>query len=818
MTGLGQDLRYALRQLARAPGFTLVAVLTLALGIGANSAVFSLVRGVLLRPLPYAEPERLVSVMEEHPQQGPRLASYPTFLDWTKESRVFDGLAFIRGSTRILPGPDGPEQVLAGYVSPQFFRLVGQSPRLGRSFLPEEERAGVPVAVISDALWRRRFGGAADAVGRTMRLGDAVVEIIGVMPTGFAYPVWAELWMPIAALPAADRAILTNRGLHADSRILGRLAAGVESKQAVAELSTVATRLAKAYPDESEGWTRVVLQPIAEELMGDAASRLLVLQGTVVMVLLICCVNLINLSLARGMVRTRELAVRAALGASRRRMVQQLLVESLLLALAGGVAGVLLAGWGVDFLKRSAPDALPRLTEVTVDAWTLAFTAMVSVATTVAFGLLPALRSSDPHQLGALAEGGRSGTGPRRTRIRSMLVVGELALAMILLVGAGLLLKSYDRLQRVALGFEASGLVTLRVVPPMPEYQNPERLVALYRRLAEAVRAVPGVRSAALTNHLPLTGASMPTSVEVEGRAAQPNEEQSALFRTVSPGYFGTMGIPIVRGRALEAGDLSRAAGAVVVSQTFARQYWPGVDPLGRRITVFKSVSTGADFGERLAGTVVGVAGDVRHFSQEDELVPEVYLPYARNPPFWIQLVARTSGDPARLIPTLRRTVLAIEPGLPVAGEGLWQGFATMDQFLGASRGPRTFTSALLAGFAGAALLLAIIGLYGVVSYLVVQREREIGVRMALGARPRDVLTLILRGSVRWCLYGITLGAVGALALTRFIGSLLFEVRPTDPLTFLVVGAVLAAVATVASLLPARRAARIDPMRILRSE
>lgn len=816
--GLGQDLRYALRQLARAPGFTVVAVITLALGIGANSAVFSLVRGILLRPLPYAEPERLFSVMEEHPQEGPRLASYPTFIDWQKGNRVFEGLSFIRGSTRILRGPDGPEQVLAGYVSPRFFRVVGESPRLGRSFLPEEERAGGHVAVISDALWRRRFGGAANAVGQTMRLGDAVVEIIGVMPAGFAYPEWAALWMPIAALPAADHAILTNRGLHVDSRVLGRLATGMGAKQASSDMGTIAAGIAQAYPAEAEGWTRVTLQPVAEELMGDAAPRLLVLQATVLIVLLICCVNLVNLSLARGMARTRELAVRAALGASRRRIVQQLLAESLVLAVAGGVAGVLLADWGVDLLKRSAPDALPRLAEVGVDAWTMAFTAMVSLATTVAFGLLPALRSSSPHLLGVLAEGGRSGTGFRRTRLRSALVVAELALAMILLVGAGLLLKSYDRLQAVALGFDASGLVTLRVVPPMPEYQNPERAVELYRHLAEAVGAVPGVRSVALSNHLPLTGASMPTSVELEGRAAPPGGEQSALFRTVSPGYFSTMRIPVVRGRALEAGDLSRTAGAVVVNQSFARRYWPGRDPVGRRITVFKSVSTGSDFGERLDGTVVGVAGDVRHFSQEDELVPEVYLPYTRNPPFWIQLVARTAGDPARLIPTLRRTVLAVEPGLPVAGEGLWQGFATMDQFLDASRGPRTFTSALLASFAGAALLLAVIGLYGVVSYLVVQREREIGVRMALGARPRDVLALVLRGSVRWCVYGIAIGAAGALALTRFIGSLLFGVSPTDPGTFLVVGGVLAAVATVASLVPARRAALLDPMHTLRSD
>jgi putative ABC transport system permease protein len=703
-------------------------------------------------------------------------------------------------------------------VSPQFFRVVGESPRLGRSFLPEEERAGAPVAVISDALWHRRFGAAAGAVGQTVRLGDAVVRIVGVMPAGFAYPDWATLWLPIAALPAAERAILTERGLHTDSRVLGRLAAGTEVGQARTEMSTIAARIARAYPADGEGWTRVVLRPLAEELVGDAGSRLVVLQATVLIVLLICCVNMVNLSLARGMVRSRELAVRAALGATRRRIVRQLLVESLLLAVAGGSAGVLLAAWSVSLLKGSALDALPRLPEVTIDAWTLGFTAALSLATTLAFGLLPALRMSRPDLLGTLAEGGRSGTGRRRIRLRSALVVGELALAMVLLVGAGLLLRSYDRLQRVALGFDAGHLVTMRVVPPMPDYQDPARAVELYRRLAEAIGAVPGVRSVALSNHLPLTGGSIGTSVEVDGRSAEAGQQPSALFRTVSPGYFGTMGIPVVRGRPLEAGDFSPAAGAVVVNQTFARRYWPGLDPIGRRVTVTKRVQTRSDFGERLDGTVVGVVGDVRHFSQEDDVEPEVYLPYTRNPPIWIEIVARTAGDPARLIPTLRRTVLGVEPGLPVVGDGLWQGFATMDQFLAASRAPRTFTSVLLSGFAGAALLLALIGLYGVVSYLVVQREREIGVRVALGARPRDVLSLVMRGTLRWCLYGIAIGAAGAFVLTRFIASLLFGVSPTDPVTFLVVGAVLAAVAALASFLPARRAALIDPMRSLRSE
>jgi putative ABC transport system permease protein len=813
-----QDLRYALRTLGRAPGFTAVAVLTLALGIGANTAAFSLIRGILLRPLPYAEPGRLYSMYEENAQENPRLASYPTFLDWRGQSRGFDRLAFIRGQTMIYRGAEGPEQLVAGYVSPEFFRVVGKAPMLGRGFLPEEERSGEPVAIISYALWRRRFGGEPVAIGQVMRLGETMVRIVGVMPQGFAYPDWASLWLPITALPPEGRAILSERGLHTDSRILGRLAPGVSLERARTEMNTIAARLARTYPAENGEWTRIGVRPLADELMGDAATRLLVLQATVLIVLLIACVNLVSLSLARGMVRARELALRTALGASRGRLIRQLLVESLVLALTGGAAGALLAAWSLRLLQIFAPDVLPRLQEVALDGWVLGFSGALSILTTVGVGLLPALRVTRPELTGMIEAGGRSGAAMGRTRLYSVLVGGELALAMVLLVGAGLLLKSFDRLQRVALGFDPQSLVTLRVVPPPSEYTDPGRAVVLYRRLDDAARAVPGVEAVALTNHMPLTGFSASTRVELEGPASAPAEERSALFRTVSPEYFGTMRIPIVRGRGLASGDMSQPTGAVVVNQTFARRYWPGLDPIGRRVSVFKYVQTRADFGERLDGVVVGVAGDVRHYSQEDDLVPEVYLPYTRNPPLWIQLIVRASGDPARLIPALRRAVLAVEPGLPVVGDDLWQGFATLDQFLAASRAPRVFSSMLLSGFAATAFALALIGLYGVVSYLVVQRAREIGVRMALGARPRDVLALVLGRTLRWCLWGIVAGVAGGLALTRFIASLLFGVAPTDPATFIVIAVVLAGGATLASLLPARRAAALDPALTLRSE
>jgi putative ABC transport system permease protein len=814
-----QDLRYGLRGLGRSSGFALATILTLALGIGANSAVFSLIRGVLLRPLPYLEPDRLVSITELHAHEGDRLASYPTFEDWRRESDAFDGLAFIRGSTVILKGADGPEQLISGYASPEFFRVVGMVPILGRTFSPEEQRAGgSEVSVISYALWRRRFGGQSAVIGRSMLIGDRQVTIIGVMPPGFAYPEWAALWMPIARLPVPEQALLTARGLHTDSRVLGRVRAGLSLEQAQARLTAVAQRLAAAYPAENAGWTRARLSPLANQIIGDARSPLLVLQATVFIVLLIGCANLANLALARGTARSRELAVRTALGASRGRLVQQLLIESAVLTLAGGVAGMLIAAWAVALLRSTMPDVLPRLSEVSVDRWVLGFGVLLSGLSVVAFGLLPTLRVSRCRLTEALAEGGRlAGSGASGSRTRGLLIVAEVALAMILLVGAGLLLKSFARLERVPLGFEADHLLTLRVVPPTPKYDDPDNAVALYQRLQAAVAAAPGVQAAALSNHVPLTGASMPTRVAVEGQS-DPETELVTLFRTISPEYFGTMRIPLLKGRGLTAADLNGSSSAVVVNQAFVRRYWPGRDPIGRRLTVFKSVQPRADFGQPLDGTVVGLVGDVRHFGQETDVVPEVYLPYLRNPPRWVSLLVRTRLDPELMIVPLRRVVLSVEPDLPVVGEGLWTGFAPVADFLAQGRAPRALNTVLLAAFAATALLLAMIGLYGVVAYMVVQREREIGVRIALGAQRADVLKLVLRRTILLGAGGLALGTLGALLLTRFMASLLFEVTTTDFATFGIVIAALAGVTILAAYVPALRATRVDPMVSLRSE
>ncbi|MGH7528615.1 MAG: ABC transporter permease [Gemmatimonadales bacterium] len=817
---LGQDLRYAWRSLRRSPGFAFAAFLTLAIGIGVNTAVFSVIRGLLIRPLAYGDAGRLVTLTELHAQEGERLASYPTFEDWRRETRAFDDLAFIRGQTMIFRSPEGPEQLVTGFVSPGFFPLAGGTPVLGRSFTADEERAGgADVAVISHALWRRRFGAEAGAIGRTMTLGDRRVTIVGVMPVGFAYPDWAAMWLPIATLPAADRALLTARGLHTDSRIIGRLRPGVELPKAQGEMSALAERLAVAYPKESSGWTRVRLAPVAAEVLGDTRPRLLMLQATVLLVLLVGCSNLANLSLARGSARARELAVRTALGASRRRLVQQLLIESAVLAVAGGVAGVILASWAVGLLRSAAPDVLPRLDEVTVDWLVLGFTFLLSAFAAAASGLVPTLRVSRPDLTTSLTEAGvRAGEGARGNRTRSLLIVTEVALSMVLLVGAGLLLKSFARVQQVRLGFEADHLLTLRVFPPS-RFDQPDRALALYQRLQEAVAAVPGVEAVALSNHVPLTGASMTTQVVVDGRPADDGQgEAAALFRTISADYFKTMGIPLARGRGFATADLTGASPAVVVNQAFVRRFWPDGDPMGRRVTVFKSVQPRADFGEPLDGAVVGVVGDVRHFDQETEPVPEVYLPYPRNPPRWTSLVVRTGLDPEVMIVPLRQAVSSVDPDLPVVGDGLWTGFAPLEEFLVQGRAPRTLSTILVAVFAGTALLLATIGLYGVVAYLVVRREREIGLRIALGAQRGHVLKLVLKRTMLLCLAGLALGLIGALLLTRFMASLLFEVTTTDPATYGVVALALAGVVLAAAYFPALRATRVDPMVSLRSE
>ncbi len=812
------DLRCALRSLRNAPGFTVVAVLTLALGIGGNSAIFSLVNGVLLRPLPYREADRLYSVLEQDAQQNLRLASYPTFDDWRRESRSFQDLAFVRGVSGHLQSEDGRVRVLVAYVTSGFFPLLGEPPMLGRAFLAEEERSGEPLAVISHGLWQRRFGGDRSILNRTLRLGESTVTVIGVMPPGFRFPGWADLWLPLSCLPNAA-AVLSQRDLHVDSQLIGRLRAGVDSAQAQADITRIAERIAAAYPAENGDWKAAALIPLPGLVLDNAGTTLPLLGGAVALVLLIACANVAGLSLVRATSRSREFAIRTALGASRWQVIRQLLTESLVLAFLGGALGLVLAVWGLGALKTLLPTGMPRLDEVAIDARVLVFTAAISMAAAVIFGLIPAIQSSGLNLVEGLKEGSQSAGSSRRSAgLRSVFVITEIALALMLLIAAGLLLNSFWRLYRVEPGFDPDHLVALDVIPPSPKYDEPGRALDLYQRLAEAVQPLPSVRSVALVNHLPMSGTTILSRLEIPGRSPSSDAAQEVHFRTISAGYLETLRIPVIEGRKFAEAEFTSSTGVILVNRMLARQYWPNESAIGKRLTVFKSAQGRPGFGDPISAEIVGVVGDVQHFGPANTPVAETYLPYTVNPWPRMFLVVRTATDPATMISSLRRAVLGVDPDIPMAAASFPGGFRTLDAYFSDAVAPQRLNVTLLVAFAAPALVLAALGIYGLLAYVVVQRTREIGVRIALGADLREVRRLVVRHGLRLTTLGIAVGLLGALAASRILTSLVFEVRTTDPFTFVSVTVLLAAVALLASYLPARRAARMDPMVALRSE
>jgi putative ABC transport system permease protein len=819
MDRLRHDLRFALRGLFRRPGFTAVVVLTLALGIGANSAIFSVVNGVLLRPLPYERPDEIATIWVRWPGNPQGELSQPEYWDLREQNRSFSRLAAYTDGSLTLTGSGEPERLRAGFMSAEALPLLGVAPARGRALNPDDDRPGAPVAVLlGDGLWRRRFGADPSIVGRTVTLDDHPATIIGVMPTGFQLPTHyagagAEIWAPLQLDPAIDR---SERGWHWVN-VLARLRPGVDISAASLEVGALARRMLTTYPGEYKPAFGGFAVIAADDLVGEIRPAILVLLGAVGLLLLIACANVAGLLLARAEARQREIAVRTALGAGTSSLVRQLLTESVVLALAGGSVGALLADWGVRGLVAAAPPTLPRLDAVHTDGRVLGFTLLMSMLTGILFGLVPALQAARPDLTAALAEGGRSGSSAGRQRFRRGLVVAQIALALMLVTSAGLLIRSFVRIRGVDPGFDPSRLLTAEVELSAVRYDTPAKIRAFYGELVHRLEALPGVGSAAAARALPMTGRLEigDWSFIVEGRHADPPvpaDRIAADWQALTPGYFETLRIPVLQGRAIEEQDRSDATQVVVVNRTLARLAWPGQDPIGQRILL------GGGGVDSVWRTVVGIVGDVRHRGLTAQPRPEMYLPHTQfpagtgTPQRTMRIVLRAGGDPVALAGPVRAALAGLDRAVPLVD------VQTMDQAMGNWAAERRLTTILVAAFAALALALGGVGVYGVVAHLVVQRTREIGIRIALGALPREILGLVMRQGAWLAAAGVALGVAGALAASRVLTGLLFQVAPTDPLTYAGTSLALLGVAAVAALVPALRATRTDPVEALRSE
>lgn len=809
MGELVRDLRFAARVLVKSRTFTIAALVCLTLGIGANTAIFSVVHSVLLSPLPYGGADRLVT-FEDLVERGYRHSFSPAdYLDLREWSHSFAGLAGHRGLSLNLTGSGAPERIRVQSVSPGFFRVFGVEPARGRFFSSDDD-SGVEdsrAVVLSYGTWQTRFAGAVSAIGQVLLLNGEAHTIVGVAPPSFEYPRDAELWVRAYrdGLPEPpvdvgdDLASVRNLGYF---QVVGRLAHGVSFEAARAEMRVIAQRLAEARSD-SDRANQFVLVGLRDHVVGGIRPALLVLLGAVGFVLLIACANVANLLLARGTVRQREIAVRVALGAGRPRLVRQLMTESLLLGVVGGAVGLLLALWGVDVLIRLAPSDIPRLAEVNVDGWVLGFVLTVSVATSVAFGALPALQGSNPNLRAALNESGRAATeGKRRRNLSAGLVVSEIALSLVLVCGAALLTKSLVRLQHVDLGFRPDGLLVMRLTLPDTRYTEEAQMETFVREVTERVRVLPAVRSCGIALAHPFSGMAATLSFTIPGRVREPGEETAADYQVVTPGYFETMGIPLMKGRGLREADDADGPPVVVINEAFASWQWPGEDPIGKHLAVGGGVSS----------QIVGVVADVRHFSHDREPRPEIYAPYYQDPWPFMALLVRAEGDPRKLIGPIRQQVLAVDSEQPVYAVN------TMDQVLAESLQTRRFLAELVILFAAVAILLALVGIYGVISYTVNQRVQEIGIRMALGAQQGEVLRYVLARGFSLVLGGAVVGLLLAVAVGRSISSLLYGVGPADPPVFAGVTLLLFVAAAAATYIPARRASRVDPLVALRQE
>jgi putative ABC transport system permease protein len=811
MDALLKDIRYSFRRLLKSPGFTAVVVVTLALGIGANTAIFSVVNAVLLRPLPYREPQQLVTMEHLYPSLNALQApvSATGFRDYRDRTRVFDKVAVESGWGANLTGRGDPERLNASRVSGQFFQVFGVSPALGRTLLPEEDAPGrEKVVVLSYGLWQRLFGGRPDAVGQKLTLNGEDYEIVGVMPRDFRdfFNRAAELWRPLALPPEqfTNDAARTNEWLS----LTGRLRPGMTLEQAQRDMTAFAEQLKREFPDAYPPTWTLLVTSLSERATGRIRPALLVLLGAVGFVLLIACSNVANLLLARAAARLKEVAIRSALGAKRWHLVRQLLAESVLLALGGGALGLVLAYWGVRSLVAFNPDL--SAANVNVDGRVMLFTLAISLATGLLFGLAPALQASKANLQETLKEGGRSSAADRGGQsLRRALVVAEVALSLMLLVGAGLLIRSFARLQGVSPGFEPGGVLTFNLALPRAKYPSDTAQIAFYDRVLAELAATPGVQSVGATSVMPFGGDWSTGTFTVEGYEPPENGPRPwGDIRIVSPRFLPTLKAPLLKGRMLTDQDAPGAPLAVVVDEEAAKRFWPNEDPVGKRI------GRGSRDGQPIWWTVVGVVGHTAHEGLDAERRVQLYYPYRQSGTPFMSVAVRAApgGDPSALVPAVRRAVRAVDKDQPLAG------IRTMEELLERSVGQRRLSMLLLGVFAGIALLLASVGIYGVMSYAVTQRSHELGVRMALGAARGNVLRLVMRQGMLLCAAGVVLGLLGALALTRLIAGQLYQVPATDPVTFAAVALLLTGVASVATLVPALRATRVDPVVALREE
>ncbi len=804
MGTLLKDIRFGVRMLIKHPGFAIVAVIALALGIGANTAIFSVVNAVMLRPLPYPHPERIMTLWQNREARGGPEREWTTpadFKDWREQSQTFESMAAFAGWGPTLTGQDEPEQLRGAIVSYDMFSVLGAEPALGRSFTKEEDQQGAErVVVLSNGLWRRRFGADPSLVGKTISLSGDSFTVIGVMPPGFKFPILdrTDVWRPVNATlrPTCQRGCVVLR-------VMARLKPEATVESARAEMAAIAARIEQENPATNKD-VGVTIVPLHDFVVGDVRTAIYVLFGVVALVLLIACANVANLMLARAASRTKEIAIRTALGARRLRIVQQLLTESILLAVIGGALGVLLAFWMVDILVMFSPEGTPRADEIGIDGRVLAFSFGVAFLTGVVFGLVPALQASKPDLNTSLKEGGKGTQAGSQGRLaRNALVVSEIALALMLLIGAGLLMKSFARLQRVDPGFNPTNVLTVDLGLPRSSYSEPQRIIAFYTRLLEGIKTLPGVESAGAITNLPLTGGGTDVGFAIEGRPEpEPGKEPVSWYDSVTPDYFRAMGMRLVRGREFSERDGEAAPKVVVISETFARRYFPEEDPLGKRLQL----------GEKDFREIVGIMADVKQFGLEADARPSMWFSANQDPSRAMYVVMRTSGDPLSLASAVRNEVWALDKNLAIAS------ISPMARIVSESIALPRFILMLVGFFAVVALVLAAVGIYGVMSYSVTQRRQEIGIRMALGAKSSDVLKMVVGQGIMLTTIGVAIGLAGAFGVTWVMKSLLYGVSATDPMTFGLIALVLAGVALGACAVPARRATKVDPMIALRYE